>query len=278
MGVLQKFEYHEIEALRVGKIGDRVNTACLLFRIGETVIDTGPPNQWRKIKTFLQERKIRELLITHHHEDHGGNAALIQESLGPKIYAHKDGIPLYKKRDAIPLYRRLVWGNPKHLFEPLVLPERVELEGGIQLVPIHCPGHALDLACFHEPNRGWLFSGDLYITGRPKFLRRGEDPLLEIASIENLLAYDFDTVFCSHRGKLEHGKDGFVRKLNYMKELRENVHQAVKAGLSLRAIRDKLLGKEEILSWVSFGDFSKLNLIRAFADEILNPQPALTGA
>ena len=36
---------------------------------------------------------------------------------------------------------------------------------------IHTPGHSADHIALYEPNRRWLFSGDLYLAPRLRYLR-----------------------------------------------------------------------------------------------------------
>lgn len=265
MGVLQRLEFEGVEGLRMGRFGDQLNTACILYRIGETVIDTGPPNQWRKVRRFLEERSVEQVLLTHHHEDHGGNGGHIAARWRARLFAHEKGLPLHQNGYHLPLYRRLVWGRPRHKFQAEILPERVRLQDGLCLEPIATPGHAEDQVCFLEPNRGWLFSGDLYISGKPKYLRKEENPNEEIQSLRRVLEHDFDTLFCAHRGIVEKGYQAIKAKLQYLVALREQVRYYQQKGDPLKRIKKRLMGGERFLFWFSLGDFSKWNYIRAFA-------------
>jgi glyoxylase-like metal-dependent hydrolase (beta-lactamase superfamily II) len=40
---------------------------------------------------------------------------------------------------------------------------------------IPTPGHSEDHICLFEPNEGWLFSGDLFISERVKYMREDEN-------------------------------------------------------------------------------------------------------
>ena len=272
MGINQRWEFNGIEALRIGRYGRKINTTCFLYRIGGTVIDTGPPNQWRKVRAFLNENPVKRVLITHHHEDHGGNGARIQNQLKAALYAHEHGVALHGNGFHVPFYRRLVWGKPGGRFTPEVLPETVEMENGFSLKPLHSPGHAVDQVCFLEPNRGWLFTGDLYVSCKPKYLRGEEDPNLEIQSLRDILSQDFDTVFCSHQGRLEKGRQALKAKLNYLISLREQVRHYRRIGDSIAEIKKRLMGREAFLYWFSGGEFSKRNYIKAFA--FPKPEPS----
>ena len=45
--MIERIEHHEVEGIRVGRFGSQINTTCIVYRLGSTVIDVGPPNQWR---------------------------------------------------------------------------------------------------------------------------------------------------------------------------------------------------------------------------------------
>ena len=144
--------------------------------------------------------------------------------------------------------------------------------GGEILQPIWTPGHANDHYCILVPNRGWLFSGDLFISARPKVTRRVESPLIEMDSLQKLLKHDFDLLLCAHRGPISQGKEAIRKKWERLHEIKGLAEDLQKKGWSTRAITTELLGKEDLLlSLISLGDFSKKNLIEGLlADSKLN--------
>lgn len=264
MAVLERFEFEDVEALRAGKFNLALNTACIIYRIGDAVIDTGPPNMWRRIKPFLAERDIQRLLITHHHEDHGGNAARIQKAWQTTVCAHHKAVPLLAQGFHVPLYRRLIWGKPKGKAETQAVGEKISW-GNHRFKTIHVPGHAEDQICYLDEQNGRLYSGDLYISARPKFLRKEENPHLEISSLEKVLEHDFQTLMCAHRGIIPQGRDAVREKLDYLTSLRDQVRHFTKKGYSIGAITKKVLGRESFLTYYSCFDFSKRNYVEAFA-------------
>lgn len=264
MSLVERFEHGGVEGLRVGRFTSRINTTCIVYRIGATVIDAGPPNQWRLVRRFLSERQVGRLLITHHHEDHGGNGAAIRREFGARVLTHPAGRPFLAGGFKVHLYRRLVWGKPP-LFEPEDMPDELRSEDGVRLRAIHTPGHSKDLACYIEPDRGWLFTGDLFIAAKPRYLRSDEDPAREIESLRVVLTYDFETVYCAHRGVVTDGRAAIQAKLDYLISLRAQIRDLREEGLPIREITRRLLGPEDLLTWVSRGHFSKRNLVEAMA-------------
>lgn len=260
----QRFEHEGVEGFRTGLYPGRVNTACTLYRIGKYLIDTGPPNQWKRIRRFISEREVKALLITHHHEDHAGNALRIHEKTRARVFGHGEYTHLHKDGFHLPFYRRITWGKPVWGMEPEGFSGDLNLSQNIILRPIYTPGHSEDMTCFFEPNRGWLFTGDIYVSAQPRFLRTVEDPNQEIESLKKLLELDFQTIFCAHRGVITEGRQAIERKLNYLLELRAQVIDLAEKGLNQQEVTRRLLGRESMLSFFSLFDFSKLNFIRAF--------------
>lgn len=260
----QLFKSDEVEGLRVGKFGYRINTSCIVYRIGSTVIDTGPANQWKVVKKFLDEKEVKQVVITHHHEDHGGNGANIKDEMNVPVMVHPSAREKYQTGYPLKFYEKVVWGKPRN-FSPVDLPETVEVGNGINLKAIHTPGHCEDMTCYLEENKGWLFTGDLFIATKPKFIRQDENPNIEIQSLKKILEYDFGKVFCSHRGIVKEGRRAIQNKLDYMENLKDNVHNLHKQGRDIDEITKMLIGKETITSILTLYHFSKRNLIMAFA-------------
>lgn len=267
MGVREPIEFEQVEGLRVGRYGKAINTACTLYRVGETVIDTGPGNVWRAIRPWLATKPVKRLLLTHHHEDHAGNAGRIEALFQPEVFSHPLTADLVTHGFPLPLYRWFFWGKPKRLKQrPNPYPASIQTDDGFTFVAIPAPGHAEDLVAILEPHHGWLFTGDLFISSRPKYTRRVEDPNLEIESLRNILKYDFKTVFCAHRCVLEEGRHHLRQKLSYLVTLREQVRHYTQIGDSVSDITQRLLGKEEMLRYFSFGEFAKRYFIESFVN------------
>jgi glyoxylase-like metal-dependent hydrolase (beta-lactamase superfamily II) len=260
--VSERIEYHEIEGLRVGRFASRINTTCIVYRIGSTVIDTGPPNQWRSVRRFLEEREVHRVIVTHHHEDHSGNLAPIRRKLDPEIYSPQAGIAPLRDGFALRLYQKVIWGRPDRV-RPHVMPDEIEIGNGRSLRALPSPGHSTDMTCYLEAQRGWLFTGDLFISQGARYLRADEDVGAHIESLRRILTLDFETVFCSHRGVVRSGKEALRSKLDFLEELCERVRQFRNEGRGTREITRSILGREDLMSWMTGLHFSKRNLIRA---------------
>ncbi|PNU19611.1 MBL fold metallo-hydrolase [Geothermobacter hydrogeniphilus] len=262
MGVVQRIRYQAVEGLRAGRFNRGVNTAATCYRLGSTLIDSGCANRWPQVRSFVREQLLRQVLLTHHHEDHSGNAARIQQMTGARVLA--SGLALQPLATGWRLrpYQQLLFGRPQRLIaEPV--PDLVELEGGYRLQVIGTPGHADDMVCYLEAEHGWLFSGDLFVGDRTRFLRQDEGLGELLQSLRKILTCDFQTLFCAHRGVVKDGKRAISAKLQHLESLCDSSRELYRQGLPPAEISRRLLGREELVSLVTGYHFSKRNLIRA---------------
>lgn len=260
--MFQRFQHAGVEGLRVGRIGSQLTTTCILYRVGATVIDTGPPNQWRRVRRFLEERRVGRVIVTHHHEDHSGNLAAIRSAFEPPIFSPPGSIEAIERGFALRPYQRLVWGRPGRV-RPEPIAEAIEIGGGRRLAPIHAPGHSDDMTCYLDSERGQLFTGDLYIASKTRYLRDDEDLVQQLASLRKVLALDFDTVFCAHRGVVRAGKQALSKKLDFLESLCQRVAALKAEGRGVKEITRRLLGREDLMTLITGLHFSKRNLIAA---------------
>lgn len=261
MSIRQHYKHDMVEGRKVGRLNMGLNTQFIVYRIKETVIDTGPSNQWRHVRSFLVKKPVEQLLLTHHHEDHTGNAQRIakQFNLTPKAPALSQsklasGYPT-------PLLQKIVWGSPRSV-ETIALNTIEYLADGSLIQPIATPGHAKDLTCFLLPEQGYFFSGDLYIAKTLKLLRSDENLPQLVDSLRKAISLDFEVLFCPHGGIIQQGKMALQGKLDKVLGLCAGVQELLKKGWSLDEISLKLLGPEDIVAKLSRGNFSRYNLIK----------------
>lgn len=266
MAFIQSIEHPIVDGIRVGRVDKKGNyhltASCIVYRVGNTLIDTGPSREWSAVQQYLQGQSIDQVIMTHHHEDHSGNAHNIQSTLGVPIYTHPNNHQVMRAGLKMSPIRIMTFGSVK-AFEPTALPASVETNNGYQLDIHHLPGHTDDLCCFHEPNQGWLFTGDLYVSSQIKYMTIDENVSDWITSLETALALDFETLFCSHRAVVNDGKAVLKKKLDFIKSQREEVGHWHQQGYSAKQIRRKMLGREGMASYLSLMHMSKANVINA---------------
>jgi glyoxylase-like metal-dependent hydrolase (beta-lactamase superfamily II) len=232
-----------------------------VYFVDGLLIDSGPSNVSAEVERLFTQLGIRGCATTHHHEDHSGNHALLVERFGIMPEIHPLGVERVARRERLQLYRRLAWGTPQPA-RCAALGQRVETPRFCFDV-IHTPGHAEDHVVLHERNRGWLFTGDLYLGPRLKYVRADEDVHALMASLERAIALEPRIVFCNHRGPVEGGAEALRRKLEAVRELAGRVEELHRQGRNPEDIARALPGGDLLWRLWTLGHFSKLNFVRS---------------
>lgn len=234
-----------------------ISMSVYLYVVDHLLIDTGPARLKREITYQLEQQHYNKIILTHHHEDHTGNAYAFSKGL--PIYCHASGLALCKQEPKLPFYRKVFWGNRKP-FSPKPLENQIHSHHYTFDV-IHTPGHAPDHIALLEKNKGWLFSGDLYVMSRPKSIFAFESIPDIINSIEKIMQYDFETVFCSHSGILPNGRARLEEKLSYLKAVQYDVLRKHQEGKSASVIQKELFSSAHPLNYFSLFENSPKHIV-----------------
>jgi glyoxylase-like metal-dependent hydrolase (beta-lactamase superfamily II) len=233
------------------------------YLAGGVLVDGGPPATARELLAHLAGRPLEALLVTHHHEDHWGAGPLLRRERGVPVLAPAPAVALLARGFPIEGYRRLAWGRP----EPVAaeaLPAELRVSG-LRFQSVATPGHGPDHVCLLEPERGWLFTGDLFLAERLRYLRADEDLDAMIASLRGAARLPARDVFCSHRGRVRGGVAALARKAEILEELRGRARELLRQGLAEGEVARRLVGREGLMTWFSRGHFSAVNFVRAAA-------------
>jgi len=260
LAILKRFQHQDAEGFRVGRFDFGINTSFIIYRFGGTVFDTASTNQWKYVKPFIEEKPLKQLILTHHHEDHSGNAGNIQRLTGITPQAPEITVDLLKRGFKIPLVQKILWGSASKA-DAQPLPKALTLDNGEAIKPLFAPGHAKDMTCYLLPDRGWLLSADLYIANHLKLLRSDESVPLIIKSTHDILQREFDTILCPHRGVVEDGKTRLQEKYDFLIDLSSRAQTLHQQGDDLEQITSTLLGKDSWMSALNNHNFSRRNLI-----------------
>lgn len=231
-----------------------------VYAVEDLLIDTGPARCRDQVAQIVAEVDPGRVVLTHHHEDHVGNAALASAPGGRPPQIHPRGVDLVARSPELPFYRRAVWGTPDP-FEAAPLGDRLETER-FSFRVIHTPGHAPDHVALHEPDQDWLFVGDLYLGDRMRLGFSYEDVTEMIASIRKLLAIPDCVLFCSHTGYHAGHQQRLGRKLDFLLGLQQRAVMHFEEGCSISEITGKLGIRERWWRWISGGEYSGRNLVR----------------
>ena len=151
-----------------------------------TLVDAGLPADWASFTSALGRvgRSVADIdavLVTHHHQDHAGNAERLRAA-GARVLAHPADAPYLRgeKRLSNRGIVRYLW-RPWYAWyvlryvakgitrtpaiaaiEDLADGERVDVPGVPRVV--HVPGHTAGSCALFVEDRGLLFSGDALVT------------------------------------------------------------------------------------------------------------------
>ncbi|MBD1373318.1 MBL fold metallo-hydrolase [Hazenella sp. IB182357] len=241
--------------------------AFCVYHVDGLLIDTGPPRAPHIVEPFVQNHSPQKIFITHHHEDHLGNAKRFQDQYQIPVYMSEATNQTISSIKDIPFYRRMVWGNPQWPEAQIIQKEICTEKYCFQMIPT--PGHCSDHHVLFEEQNGWLFAGDLYIGTHLKTGFRGEYVMDMIQSIESLLNLPITTLFCGHAGIISNGKTALSKKLDFLNRLVNDVRQLQKKGYSAHQVTSKLFRRNWFAESFSFGGMSPFHLVNSIYREII---------
>ncbi len=265
MHIIQKLRFGGVEShiFGFGPLGPPLMSVSI-YRIDDLLIDTGQSHMRKFILSALSGKKISKILLTHHHEDHSGNAAAIRKAFGADVLGHPQARRKMMNGYRILPYQHIIWGKTEPV-DVIPYPDIVETTTGRYRVrPIHTPGHSPDHTVYLEEENGWLFSGDLYLGDRIKFFRSDESIDRQIDSIRRVLTYNFDSLFCAHRPRPVNGKERLRRKLSFLEDFHGTVGTHLEKGYpEKKIIRIMDDGKDRFTKCFTMGNASMANMIRS---------------
>lgn len=140
--------------LRTPTLAPATHTNCVFLGDGADLVAVDPGTPWEDERFRLRQavdrlraagRRVRAILITHHHVDHLEAAAWLRNLAGAEIVAH---------------------ARAAALAAPLAIDRFVDdgeeiVAGSLAFEVLHTPGHASDHLCLWEPASRTLVAGDM---------------------------------------------------------------------------------------------------------------------
>lgn len=231
------------------------------FAVDGVLIDTGSESLLNEFRPFLNTADYDQVVLTHIHEDHTGGAPWIAKNRDIPFYIHPMSVADCTNEGVYPAYRHVVWGDRKP-FTAQPIQNTFQSRSATWDV-IETPGHAADHLAFYNRDMGVLFSGDLYVQTKTKVVLREENIPQIIRSIEHVLTYDFQEVFCCHAGFLANGRELFQEKLDYLKDISGQVKLLHEKGHDPQEIKQFLFPKSYPISLFSEGEWDALHIVNS---------------
>ncbi len=251
--------------LTIFKMGRSIGNVLLFpvhaFLIDDLLIDTGTSWVEKELLSSLRDKSITRIVNSHHHEDHIGNNKVLQDQFNVQILAHDGALPYLADPGKLELrwYQRVVWDWPAPS-QGTPVGDVIKTQSCTFDV-IRTVGHSPDHICLYEPQRKWLFTGDLFCGRTFLYLRKDEDYCKTLSTLKKLARLDIDILLCSLKGIVKDGKNALVKKIAAMESLHERVISLHGQGLSPVKIRRELLGLEGPRIYITGGHYSKQNTV-----------------
>jgi glyoxylase-like metal-dependent hydrolase (beta-lactamase superfamily II) len=221
------------------------------------LIDSGFPGVRREVRRMLGELQPRGVIISHGHEDHAGNVQAVTER-GVPLWRSTLTPAVMRDSESMAAYRSITWGRLRPQAEEAVTPfDPAPLE------PVHTPGHSADHHIVWDPERGVMFSADLFLAVKVRVARPDEDPRALLASLRQAAALHPREMWDAHRGRVDDPVRALAAKADWLEALIARVEDRVRAGEPDDAIASAELGRAGAVEVASFGDLSRVNLVRA---------------
>jgi len=165
------------------------NTYLIRSSGGLTLVDTGTKGDTDEIVAQIQGKgftleEVRNIVLTHGHGDHAGNAAELSERTGASVLAHEAEAPFIERTQSMPEPAMLrimsKLGGSAFEYPPAKLMRRLKDEDRIRFLNgwriLHTPGHTPGSICLYEQDRHILICGDMLFNKNPVTNKLGLQP------------------------------------------------------------------------------------------------------
>jgi hydroxyacylglutathione hydrolase len=266
--MIETEQFEDVTGIRMSReVEGRALYWTAAYLVDGLLIDTGCSYTADELVALLRDRKLGLVVNTHFHEDHVGADRLIRETYGVDILAHPDSAPRINEVPELRPYQEFVWGYPDPV-EVGILGGAVET-GKYRFDVLETGGHSAGHVALVEPERGWCFPGDIFITEKPKVIRADEDVRGLVESMKMLAGLPMErcVLFASMGRIIPDGRKALLACVRYLEELAEEVKALHARGLGAGEIRERLLGEGSSLAGLTGGHFSSDNMITSILSE-----------
>jgi glyoxylase-like metal-dependent hydrolase (beta-lactamase superfamily II) len=233
------------------------------YLVDGLLIDTGCAHTAGELVATLDGRELDLVVNTHFHEDHVGADRAIIDKFGVPVFAHRDSVPRIGRVAELNPYQEFVWGFPEPA-QVSTLGDEVDTDR-FHFEVIEAPGHSIGHVALFERDKGWCFSGDIFITERPKVIRADEDAVGLMESMRMLAALPSErlVLFTSMGKVIEDGRAALLSCADYFQGLLDQARGLQAEGLTPVQIRERIFGEGSSLAGFTGGHFSSDNLVES---------------
>jgi glyoxylase-like metal-dependent hydrolase (beta-lactamase superfamily II) len=210
------------------------------------------------LRTILDGRRVRGIVLTHHHQDHTGDAARLRDKHGCPVFAHA----LTAAQVDVAVDVIVDEGHVFHLPAGPGGPAR-------RFVAVHTPGHARGHLCLWEPDLSLLVAGDM-VAGTGSILIDPPEGHMNtyLRSLERLIALSPRALIPSHGPLLVDGTARLREQLAHRRTRQAAVERAIAAGASnVEAVVEAAYGRDTPPAMWAFAARSVTAIVQALVED-----------
>lgn len=236
--------------------GRLIGYSASAYLVRGVLIDCGFRHAHRNVAALLARERPRGVFITHYHEDHAGNVEQVA-GRGVPVAASSETLTRLRAPARIRAYRQITWGATP----PLRSAVTPFADDDLHLLP--APGHSVDHHVVWDASTGTLFGGDLYLGVKVRIAHPAEDPRVLAGTLRQVAALGPQRLFDAHRGFVPDPMPRLLAKADWTEETIAAIERRIAAGAPDAVIVRELFGGESLPGYLSGGDYSRINFVRA---------------
>lgn len=259
--MIERTDFGDVVRLRaVTWQGRLVGYDVSTYVVRGVMIDTGPWHARHDLLNALQAQSVAGVIVTHWHEDHAGNVPTLAAE-GVPMWMAPETERVLRAPFAPKFYRRFTWGESPRLSGTV----RAFDAGPLEV--IHTPGHSSDHHIVWDPRTRTLFSADLWLGVKVRAVAMTERPRQHVRSLARAIELKPERMFDAHRGLVERPVEALQAKRAWLEQTVDAVERALDTGRSADQVVREILGGEESIGYLSQGEYSRRNFVRAVNEE-----------
>jgi len=255
--MLQVEQHGDVTRFEMTSAASRIiGYSASAYLVSGILVDCGFHAARKAMDAILERARPGGLVITHYHEDHAGNVERVARR-GIPIAASSETLAKMRSPAPIRAYRRFTWGSAPSLRSPVAPFEsdRWRL--------VAAPGHCSDHHIVWDEADGTLFGGDLYLGVKVRIAHPGEDPRVLVRTLREIAALGPARLFDAHRGYVPNPTPLLRAKADWTEEMIAMIERRIASGAPDAAIVREVFGGESLPGYLSGGDYSRTNFVRA---------------
>lgn len=245
-----------------------------VYRIGDTLIDTGGTRVTRALVDELRSDPPRRVLCTHQHEDHVGGVGALRRAFGHiPVHVARSYVSMLKIFDYVPPYRAAFWGTPEPITDAIAFDPGDSFEaGGVTLETLETPGHTPFHITFvaRVGDETFALTGDLYTAASPLMAFHESAAEDTVNSCRAVADAGPNLRMLPTHGKVRDNGSEMLNRLATLMEDKSSEVLRVSAELDTRDYRvlaDRIFGSSDARANTE-GEFSYANFVRSVLDPV----------